>query len=262
MKRFRPKSSSLPTALNSGFSAEKPLRQRTPAGLVVLCGLIFLVGCLGLVWGCSNVARGAASDAFLDLETHLLKFETYNRSTAIATLESSAAQDLSPCDIHAQRALMLLEIPLADAALRTGAVQDFDRRSRSLEARARRTLGCSPRDSLVWLLLFGLENEHGHLDQGAFDLLAISYDTSPHEAWIGVRRIVVAVPVLLAAPEAVRARILTEFQDLVRHHFVELPARAYIDASPLVRSLLQAQIDQLGAKEKAAFTAAVEKLRS
>ena len=220
------------------------------------------MGCLALVWGVSNVARGAASDAFLDLETRLLKFETYGRSTAIATLDGPAARDLSACDIHAQRALMLLEIPLADAALRSGAVQEFDRRSRSLEGRARQTLGCSPRDSLVWLLLFGLENEHGHLDQRAFDLLSMSYDTSPHEAWIGVRRIVVAIPVLLAAPETVRERILAEFRDLVRHRFVELPARTYLDASPLVRSLLQAQIDQLGAKEKAAFTAALEKLHT
>lgn len=90
----------------------------------------------------------------------------------------------------------------------------------------------------------------------------MSYDTSPHEAWIGVRRIVVAIPVLLAAPETVRERILAEFRDLVRHRFVELPARAYLDASPLVRSLLQAQIDQLGAKEKAAFAAALEKLHT
>jgi hypothetical protein len=157
---------------------------------------------------------------------------------------------------------MLLEIPLADAALRSGTVREFDQRSRSLEARARQTLACSPRNSFVWLLLFGLESQHGRLDEHTFDLLSTSYETSPHEAWISVRRIIIALPVLLAAPQALQEKILTEFQDLVRHRFFEMPARAYVDASPKVRSLLQTRLDQLGAKEKAAFAEALEKLRS
>jgi hypothetical protein len=104
---------------------------------------------LGLVWGISNVTRGGASDAFLGLETRLLKFETFGRATAITMLNSAVARDLNACDTHAQRALMLVEIPLADAALRSGAVQEFDQRIHSLEARARQTLGCTPRDSLM-----------------------------------------------------------------------------------------------------------------
>jgi hypothetical protein len=219
-------------------------------------------GCSGLIWGISNMASGAASDAFLDLETHLLKFETFSRATAMAMLNETAVQALSVCDSHSQRALMLLEIPLAGAALRSGAVEEFDERSRSLEARARQTLGCAPRDSLVWLLLFGLENEHGLLDDRTFDLLAMSYETSPNEAWIAVRRTVVAVPVILAAPEALRERILNEFQALVKHHFVEMPALAYFNASPRIRSMLQTRIDELAAGEKAEFAQALGKLHS
>jgi hypothetical protein len=223
---------------------------------------MLLVGGLGVLWGISNLTRGATSDAFLDLETQLLKFETFSRPTAITTLNGEAAQNLDACDVHSQRAIMLLEIPLVDAALRSGNVQEFDQRSRSLEARAQQTLSCSPRDSLVWLLLFGLQTEHGLLDERTFDLLKMSYETSPNEAWIAIRRTVVAMPVLLAAPEALRERILTEFQDLVRHRFVEMPALTYVHASPLIRSMLQTRIDELGASEKAAFAQAVERLHS
>ena len=233
-----------------------------PFRSIALGSAVFFVGCLGLLWGISNVARGAASDAYLDLESHLLKFETYSRATAVATLDGSSAQELNACDVHSQRALLLLEIPLADAALRSGTVREFDQRSRSLEARARQTLACSPRNSFVWLLLFGLESQHGRLDEHTFDLLSTSYETSPHEAWISVRRIIIALPVLLAAPQALQEKILTEFQDLVKHRFFEMPARAYVDASPKVRSLLQVRLDQLGAREKAAFAEALEKLRS
>jgi len=208
------------------------------------------------------LTRGEASDAFLDLETRLLKFETFSRATAITMLNSTVAQDLDACDTHAQRALMLLEIPLADAALRSGAVQEFDQRTHSLEARARQTLGCTPRDSLVWLLLFALENEHGLLDERTFGLLAMSYDTSPNEAWIAVRRTVVAIPVVLSAPERIQQRILTEFENLIRHGFVEMPARSYLNASDPTRVLLQSRIEQLEPRIQKSFSDALQKLRS
>lgn len=229
-------------------------------GRLARIGLILLVACAGMAWAGQNAKRGAASDVFRDIETHLLRFETFSPATAAATLDGVAAQKLNDCDTHGQRALLLLEIPMAYAALQSGAVQEFDRRSRSLEARARRTLSCSPRDSFVWLVLFGLSTSRGQIDEHAFDLLRMSYETSPYEAWIAARRVTVAVPVMLSAPDALRERILAEFQQLVQKRFVEMPVRAYLAAPPAVRTLLQASIDQLGAKEKEAFAAALKGL--
>jgi hypothetical protein len=157
---------------------------------------------------------------------------------------------------------MLLEIPLADAALRSGAVQEFDQRMASLEARARRTLGCAPRDSFVWLLLFGLETEHGLLDEHAFNLLAMSYDASPNEAWIAVRRIVVAIPVVRFAPEPIQQKILTEFQNLIKRGFVEMPARSYLSASARTRALLQSRVDELDPRRQKTFSDTLQKLRT
>jgi hypothetical protein len=227
-----------------------------------LRGLTLLAGCLGLFWGIANVARGEVSDGFWDAEARLLRFETFSRSASIAMLEGAAAQDLSACDNHSQRALMLVEIPLADAALRSGAVQEFDRRVHSLETRARLALGCTPRDSFIWLLLFGMETEHGILDEHAFDLLAMSYETSPNEAWIALRRVVVAIPVVRVAPEPIQEKVLAEFQSLVAHGFVETPARAYLDASAATRALLQSRIDQLDPRGQKNFSETLQKLRS
>jgi hypothetical protein len=229
-------------------------------GRLTRIGLILVVGCVGLTWGGLNAKRGAASDVFRGIETHLLRFETFSPATAAATLDGVAASNLSGCDSHAQRALLLLEIPLAYAALQSGAVQEFDRRSRSLEARARQTLSCSPRDSFGWLVLFGLSTGRGQIDENSFDLLRMSYETSPYEAWIAARRVTAAVPLMLSAPAPLRERILAEFQYLVQKRFTEMPVRAYLSAPPAVRTLLQASLDQLGAKEKEAFAAALKRL--
>lgn len=245
----------------AGTSLPVPTRSKPESvvGRLARVVLVVVIGCAGLVWGGLNAKRGAASDVFRDIETHLLKFETFSPATAAATLDGVAAQNLSACDIHAQRALLMLEIPLAYAALQSGAVQEFDRRSRSLEARARQALSCSPRDSFVWLVLFGLHTGRGQVDENAFDLLRMSYETSPYEAWIAARRLTVAVPVILSAPEALRERILAEFQHLVRKRFVDMPVRIYLSAPAAVRTLLQSSVDQLSAKEQEAFIAALKK---
>lgn len=245
----------------AGSSLPVPTRSKPESvvGRLARVVLVLVVGCTGLVWGGLNVKRGAASDVFRDIETHLLKFETFSPATAAATLDGVAAQNLSACDIHAQRALLMLEIPLAYAALQSGAVQEFDRRSRALEARARQALSCSPRDSFVWLVLFGLHTGRGQVDENAFDLLRMSYETSPYEAWIAARRLTAAVPVILSAPETLREQVLAEFQHLVRKGFVEMPVRVYLSAPPAVRTLLQSSVDQLSAKEKEAFAAALKK---
>ena len=178
------------------------------------------------------------------------------------TLESQISRDLSPCDTHSQRALLVMEMPLAEAALRSGASAEFDRHVQSLEARSRQVLGCAPRESFVWLLAFDLEVLHGRLNEQSFDLLAMSYETSPNEAWISIRRIIVAMPLVLVAPEPVRQKILFEFQQLIRNGFVDYAARCYFTASWSIRSLLQSQIEQLDLPRQKNFSEALQKIRS
>jgi hypothetical protein len=235
---------------------------KTPLGLIVRRTLTLAFGCLGLLWGISTLPRSEAADDLRDVESRLLRIETFNRKTLIQTVGSEDSRNFSSCDTHSQRALLLMEMPLAEAALRSGAAGDFDRHIQSLENRSRRILGCAPRQSFVWLVAFDLEVLHGRLSPQSFDLLAMSYETSPNEAWIGIRRIVVAMPLVLVAPEPVRQKILFEFRQLVRGGFADDAALSYATASAPIRSLLQTQIEQLDAKRQKDFSDALQKIRS
>jgi hypothetical protein len=230
--------------------------------LVVRRALTLAVGCLGLVWGIFALPRSEAADDFRDIESRLLRSESFNRRSLTQTLESQASRNVSPCDTHSQSALLLREMPLAEAALRSGAANEFDRRIQSLETRVRQVLGCTPRESFVWLLAFNLEVLHGRLNERSFDLLAMSYETSPNEAWISIRRIVVAMPLVLSAPEPVRHKILFEFQKLIRNGFEDDAARSYFTAPGSVRSLLQTQIEQLDLPRQKKFSDTLQRLGS
>ena len=219
------------------------------------------LGCLGLAWGIFALPQSERVDDLQDIESRLLRFEVFSPKTLLR-FQSQGSQDLSPCDTHSERAMLLMEMPLAEAALRSGAADEFDRHIRSLEARSRRILSCTPRESFVWLLMFDLEVLHGLLNEHSFNLLAMSYETSPNEAWISIRRIVVALPLVLLAPEPLRQKILFEFQLLVRNGFLDEAARSYLTSSEPIRSLLQRQIEQLELFRQKAFSAALQRLRS
>jgi hypothetical protein len=218
-------------------------------------------GCLGLVWGTTSLGQSILAADFWDVEAQLLRFENFSHAASVRTLESAAARSLNHCDSHSQRALLLMELSLADADLRSSATSDFDRRVQSLETRTRRILSCTPRDSFAWLVAFGLEAGRG-VSVRSFDLLAASYETSPREAWVGLRRMIVAIPLALSAPDHIQRMILDEFQHLVRDRLVEIPARLYFNAPAEIRSLLDSRIEQLSPSSKRLFSEELERLRS
>ena len=227
------------------------------AGLLQRALTLALAGS-GLAFACFALPQSEASEDFRYIETRLLHFDTFSGPTLTGALQSDGSASLSACDTHSQRALLLMEIPLAEAALRSGATVEFDQHIRSLETRSSQVLACAPRDSFVWLLAFDLEVLHGKLDDHAFNLLAMSYETSPNEAWISVRRVVLAVPLLLVAPESLRPSILSEFQQLIRNGFAGDAARGYLHASPAIRALLRTRIEQLDPAGRKAFNDALQ----
>ena len=224
--------------------------------------LTLALGAAGLVWGFFILPISEASDDFGYFESQLLQSESFDPNILARKLASSAAQVVNDCDTHAQTALLLTEMRLARVALRTGGVEEFDKRAQSLDIRSKRVLGCAPRQSLIWLLRFSLEVMHGRLDQQSLNLLAMSYETSPNEAWISIRRIIVALPLVLIASGPLRDKILSEFQSLIRDGFVDVAARSYRAASEPVRSLLQTQIEQLTRPQQKAFSEVLQRLGS
>jgi hypothetical protein len=93
--------------------------------------LIAAIGCKGLVWAISDLQRDAV-DEYREVEAFLLHFNSFNSITATAALDSQGVQGLSPCDTHCPEcAVLLLEMPVADSALRSRASREFDKRTRS-----------------------------------------------------------------------------------------------------------------------------------
>jgi hypothetical protein len=236
--------------MNRSFSSAS-IRQ---LAILVLAGA-------SICWSAVTLPLSEASGEYRDIGNRLLRFSHFGPVASATMLNSPVSQRLSGCDTYAQRAMLLLEMPLAEAALRSGATKEFDRRVDALEERVRHMLTCSPRDGFAWLTAFNLKLIHGVQDVRSFDLLAASFETSPNEAWIGVRRIGVAAPHLLKAPEPLRTTILAEFRQLVATGYVASAVAAYLNAPTAVRTVLQQQVDQLSPQQQRSFSEAVQNQR-
>jgi len=225
-------------------------------------GLTLSVAALGLVWAILVLPTSEAADQFGYLGSQLLRSENFSSTTFSQQLADIAAQSLSDCDTHSQTALALMEMRLTEAALRSGKIDQFDQLSRSLEARSRRVLSCAPRESFIWLLAFSLETLHGRLTEQTFNFLAMSYETSPNEGWIAIRRNFVGMPLLLNMPTPLRDSFLNEFGQLIRNGFQHEAALSYSAASSPIQSYLRTQIEQLDSAQQQGFWNAFQKIQS
>jgi hypothetical protein len=224
-----------------------------PVSHVIQRCVTLAVGSIGLAWGIFVLPTSEAADDYRYLESKLLHSNTYNLQTLALKVAGAAGEGLSDCDAPSQTALLLMEMRLAQAALRAGAASEFDQRSKSIELRAKRVLSCAPRQSFVWLVAFSLKILHGQLNEQSLKQLAMSYETSPNEAWIAIRRNIVALPLLPQVPEALQNKIVAEFQQLIQNGFVGEAATSYAAASASVRSLLQPAIERLDGRRQKAF---------
>jgi hypothetical protein len=223
---------------------------------------MLVLSCAGLGWGLQVFPVSEDIDQLRSLRSQLLHSETFSQQALATELSSSNSQVVSECDSDAQAALLLIEMRLAEANLRAGDVTQFDQHARSLQLRAKRTLSCAPRQSFVWSIAFSLTVLHGQLDNDSMGMLALSYETSPDEAWIAIRRNFVAVPIVQLLPEALKQEVLSEFQQLIRDGFEAEASRSFLRATGPVRSLLQARVERLDAPRQEAFWKAFRKVGS
>jgi hypothetical protein len=212
-------------------------------------------------WASRTFPRSVAIDEFRASEAALLSYERYSVSSLASMLTSQAALSLDSCDTHAQRALLLAELPLAYIALKTGATLEFDSRIHSLEVRTQQILSCNPRDSFTWLVAFNIRVVHGQLDDRTFQFLDMSYQTSPNEAWIAVRRNLVAMPFIEKAPPPLRDRVVNEFGHLVRNGYFDEAAQSYLAATNAVRLRLSTELEQTTPYDQKLLFSALETLR-
>lgn len=215
---------------------------------------------IALFWAGRTLSRSIAVVGFETVEAELLSLEKYSARALANMLTEEAALNFDSCDTRAQRALLLAEIPLVELSLKNGAASEFDSHMHALEVRTQQILRCAPRDAFAWLVAFNLRIIHGQLDDRTFQFLDMSFDNSPNEAWIAIRRSLAAMPFADRAPSIIRVKVAIDFGLLIRNGYFEEAARSYLAASDPMRATLTIELEKTTQVQQKRMLYALENL--
>ena len=110
------------------------------------------------------------------------------------------------------------------------------------------------------MVLFWFENTVNGFDASRLPLLLMSYKLAPNEAWIAVRRSVIAFPVYPLMEKSDQAKVLQEFAGLVDNNFYVEAARIWMTLPDVIRSDIIPALNRLPTKDQMGFARAVRRL--
>lgn len=216
----------------------------------VASGLVSALALCGSIW----IFRSSdVSDGFIRIEQQLLHLEIFDVEEMASAVRANALETSWSCDTHTQMALVMIEMRLADHALHSGSVVEFENYSNSLQRRAELGLACAPYASFLWLAAFSSRLAHGQIDQRALEFLSMSYQTSSFEGWLMIRRLSLVLPLTMVVSPQLREVILSEFIRCIEDGYVAEAARSYARAPSSAQQLLRGQLGRTTAQKQAAF---------
>ncbi|GLH76763.1 hypothetical protein SSBR45G_16710 [Bradyrhizobium sp. SSBR45G] len=185
-------------------------------GAVLLRTCIALIALSAVAWGirCLPVFQDQSRlEAAKDLILRNVKVSDADLDALAPLLQR--ASDRIDCVPVVDRSVAIIRLRLAENAL-SSATDTLDRRLSELDQAIRKSLGCAPTDSYLWLVLFWVRNNREGLRDDHYDLLRMSYRLGPNEGWIAVKRNAMALAMFEGLPPDLADAAIAEFARLVK----------------------------------------------
>ncbi|QDM24528.1 hypothetical protein FIU28_16935 [Tardiphaga sp. vice154] len=114
------------------------------------------------------------------------------------------------------RSSAIIRLRIAESAPSSESHDQADGRMKALDHALRKSLGCAPADSYLWLVLFWTRNTRDGFTPANLDLLRMSYRLGPNEGWIVPKRSYLSLTLFDVLPPDLAAETRAEFARLVK----------------------------------------------
>ena len=202
--------------------------------MIGAASLRFAVAMLGLALACGGIFDVAASLKAGRIEALSASIRAGERF-GIGVLERfepefAQATTFAMPNRVLVRGLAVIRLRQADVAVASGQASRDDADTARAEQAVRTALRVTPTDGFLWFgLAWLLKHRDGYTDEVG-TALRLSYETAPHEGWVAAHRNAMTVSLLPSLPDALKARVLQEFVDLVASGYA--PTAAAIVTGP------------------------------
>jgi hypothetical protein len=202
------------------------------------------LGVFGLAWALSTFSLSWNSDALQRVAARIAIGDRF-KAESLAGLETRMrfVENSSFCSPSALHAATMIRVHALEIAFEEGARRSIESGLAELDEVARRTLLCSPTNSFSWLVLFWALNLSEGYNDAHLNMLRLSYEQGPNEAWIALKRNPLALVFYERFPQDLRDQVAQEFAGLVKSSFFAQAADTFLRQGFPNREALTMRLD-------------------
>jgi hypothetical protein len=164
---------------------------------------------------------------------------------------------LAICPRDLVRSVASIELAALDAAQRDGRSREWETGLASTDRLLRHGLRCFPYDGNLWLRLAMVEYARTGPTRNVEDMLKLSADVAPYEAWIIGPRILFATRLLSFQSEGVRSVLETDVRTFAQHAHIGEVAALYMRVGEQGRPVFDLAIARVEGERRMALQGAI-----
>lgn len=176
--------------------------------------------------------------------------------SAIRRMDPEAGA-LAVCPRDLVRSAVSIELAALDAASRDGKKREWEMGLAATDRLLRHGLRCFPYDGNLWLRLAMVEFARTGPTRNVIDMLKVSANVAPHEAWIIGPRIVFATRLLDFQLESVRGVLEADVRTFAQHAHVGEVGSLYVQVGEKGRPIFDQSIALIEGERRTALDAAI-----
>jgi len=157
------------------------------------------------------------------------------------------------CEPHALHDSAVIQLRLMEDAYRPEQVAELGGRLDAVDKAIRRSLGCSPADPFLWLVLYSIKSAKGGFHSEYLKYVSVSYRLGPREGWIAVQRNRVVMAIFPLLPPDLAEFAVKEFATLVANRLYDPSADILLGSGWNIRDRLLAQLAEVPMRERTEF---------
>lgn len=182
--------------------------------------LVVALGAAGVAWGAYALPPFWRQSPLEGMAKHIIAGDPY-KTEALRAFEPAVEQVEQShfCRPAARQAAAIIRLRLAEDAMAAGEQDRVDGALTSLREAIRRSIGCSPADPFLWVVLFWVENTVDGFEPGHMQYLRMSYRLGPNEGWIALKRSPLALALFDRLPPDLADMAVMEFANLLNSRF-------------------------------------------
>jgi hypothetical protein len=157
------------------------------------------------------------------------------------------------CEPHALHDSAIIKLRLMEDAYRPEQIAELDGRLDAVDKAIQRSLGCSPADPFLWLVLYSVKSARGGFRNEYLNYISMSYKLGPREGWIAVQRDRVVMAIFPLLPPDLAELAVKEFATLVANRLYEASADILLGPGWNIRDRLLSQLAEVPERERTEF---------